>query len=259
MYMHKTKVKITAPAMLIFLGLLLFFYFFISGCDVNYQTKYPLPDIMAVGKLMKMELGCFYLPALFSPEKKYPLIVLLHGLGQTEESFLYSNAFREQADKRGYVLCAVRSEQYYWNEEITSPDIEHIRHMILALRAHFLIREDKICIFGFSAGSHFTHTMLLFNRIPLSNNRLFTAFIAGSGGSGFLMDQYREKNYIANDLKIPGYIFWGEREVPHPGEEMAEFLQAHDWDITVWAHAGHHSIDKNLVSRAFDWLDSKIP
>jgi predicted esterase len=253
MYMKKIEIKKAVPIIVLLLTL------FVLGCDIDYRARYPLPARMAVGTLMRIELGCFYLPALFSPENQYPLIVLLHGLNQTEESFLYSNSFRDQADKRGYILCAVRSEQHFWNEEITSPDIENIRHMIMAMRAHFPIREDKICIFGFSAGSHFTHTMILFNRIPLSNKKLFTAFIAGSGGSGFLMDQYREKDYIPDDLKIPGFIFWGQREVPHPGEEMAEFLLKHDWDITVKAHSGHHSLGDDLIEQAFDWLDKKIP
>ncbi|MBN1799058.1 MAG: hypothetical protein JW822_10795 [Spirochaetales bacterium] len=257
--MNKKILLKIRPVLMCLQVLLLLCAIFIIGCDVDYQTRYLLPVNMAVGKVMRLEPGCFYLPALFSPENEYPLIVLLHGLNQTEENFLYSNSFREQADKRGYILCAVRSEQNFWNEEITSPDIENIKHMIMAMRAHFPVRQDKICIVGFSAGSHFTHTMLLFNRIPLCRGKLFTAFIAGSGGSGFLMDQYREHNFIAEDLRIPGYIFWGEREVPHPGEEMAEFLRAHDWDITVYAHPGHHSIDKHLVELAFDWLDKTIP
>jgi predicted esterase len=231
----------------------------LMACNIDYQARFPLPANLAVGTLIKFEPGCFYLPAGFSPEKRYPLIVLLHGLGQTEDSFLYSNSFRRQADEHGYILCAPRSGQTFWNEDITSPDAENIRNMIMAMRGHFPVRKDKICIFGFSAGSHFTHTMLLFNRIPLSPQRLFTAFIAGSGGSGFLMDQYREHRTFPPDLKIPGYIFWGGKEVPHPGEEMAEFLREQGWDITVYQHNGHHSLDGNLVSLAFDWLDSKIP
>jgi predicted esterase len=230
-----------------------------ASCDASYRARFPLPKNLEVGRLTRIGPGSFYLPAGFTPEKKYPLIVLLHGLSQTGESFFYSNSFREQADARGYILCAPRSEQTFWNEDITSPDIETIRNLIMVMRAYFPIREDKICVLGFSAGSHFTHTMLLFNRIPWSSRRLFTAFIAGSGGSGFMMDQYREHHTFPPDLEIPGYIFWGRREVPHPGEEMAGFLRGQGWDITTYEHAGHHSLDGRLVSLAFDWLDKKIP
>jgi len=245
---------IAVPAVI---ALILFFLF--PSCNPDYRRRFPLPGLISVGKLTRLGPGSFYLPAGFSPEKQYPLIVLLHGLGQTGESFMYGNSFMEQADKRGYILCAPKSEHYYWNEDITSPDIQNIRTMILTMRAHFPIRRDKICMFGFSAGSHFTHTMLLFNRIPFSPEKLFTAYVAGSGGSGFLMDQYREHHTIPADLKIPGYIFWGRREVPHPGEEMAEFLRGQGWDITVYTHNGHHSFDGHLASLAFDWLDGKIP
>ena len=251
--------KKTTHSLIYLLIMLLLYAVFVIGCAVDYKNRYPIPEKIETGKLLKMELGSFYLPSSYSLNKQFPLIVLLHGLGQTEDSFLYSNSFREQAEKRDYILCAVKSKRYFWNEDSDSPDIKNIQHMILAMKAHFPIRKDKICMFGWSAGSHFTHTMLLFNRIPFSNHKLFTAYIAGSGGSGFLMDQHRENDYIAADLKIPGYIFWGEREVPHPGEEMAEFLRKHGWDITVRTHKGHHSIDEDLVSHAFNWLDSKIP
>ena len=67
------------------------------------------------------------------------------------------------------------------------------------------------------------------------------------------------KGRIPDRLKVPVFIFWGEMEIPHPGENLYYFLEDQGWDIAAAPHPGRHNIPEGYLDRAFDWLDETIP
>ena len=47
-----------------------------------------------------------YVPAKYDKEKKWPLVVALHGLGGNPQQFMRTRGLTQQAEKRGYVVVA---------------------------------------------------------------------------------------------------------------------------------------------------------
>ena len=86
----------------------------LPGCVSREAIKYGFPEETVPGKITRTDLGCYYLPSSYTPEKEYPLIVLLHGLGMQDGSFITAYDWLEQAEKREYVICAVRSRRINW-------------------------------------------------------------------------------------------------------------------------------------------------
>lgn len=230
----------------------------LTGCSRT-GKGYGFPVDAVSGEIHETELGCFYLPSGYSPEKKYPLIVLLHGLGTSSRMFMISNEWIPQAEKRGYILCAPKSEKYYWDDSPGCSDIGNIHRFIQIISRQYSVRRDKICLYGFSNGGHFTNIMMVYNRPWWKGRPYINAFVEGSGGSSNIMEKYMRKGKLPKRLRVPVYIFWGDREVPHPGENVSIFLKEQYWDVIVEPHPGAHELSDVYLEKAFNWLDSKIP
>lgn len=224
------------------------------SCHQGINLK-NLPDPEFIpGQIITNPLGSYYLPKGFTPEKNYPLIVLLHPMGSSHVNFFLAHDWRGQADRRGYILCAPKSRLTYWEDDGT--DGESVTRMILYMKRNFPVDHRRIALFGFSSGAHFAHTMVLLNREPVTGRKLFTAWIAGSGGPGYQWDRCFRKGRVGRRYRIPGFIFWGEQEVPPPGREIAEFLITDKWEITAAPHPGGHWIPEGYIDKAFDWFDT---
>jgi poly(3-hydroxybutyrate) depolymerase len=220
--------------------------------------EYPEIDFVP-GMITETPLGVVYLPADYSPDDEYPLLVLLHPMGTRDATFMTALEWREEADRRGYIVCSVRSRLNYWEVEEESPDREAVRTMVRFMVKNFPVQRDKICLWGFSSGAHFINTLLFDNtRFPLPGH-YFSAFVAVSGGPGFLMENAMHDGKMPRRLRVPGYIVWGESEIPPPGKKMAPFLIEQGWDITLNPHGGLHFIPEGEIGRSLDWLDEKIP
>jgi predicted esterase len=209
------------------------------------------------GQLRTNPWGCWYLPAGYTPDRKWPLIVLLHPMGSSEIRFFYSEDWITQAEKRGYILCAPKSRLSYWEDD--GSDSDTVITMILFMKKNFAVDNDAVCVFGFSSGAHFANTMVLFNRDPDTGKKLFTAWVSGSGGPGFQWDRRFRKNRVEKKWRIPGFYFWGEQEIPPPGKDLAYFLADRGWDITVRPHPGRHYIPAGMIDTTFDWFERASP
>ena len=240
------------------LSLLMLFFAVITACIVYPATKlndiydYELPDKIESGKLMRMKHGCFYLPKGFNSQSRYPLVITLHTMSTGEETFIYSNNLTDYADKRGYILLAVRATKLFWEEE---PDSHTIIKMASVIKKNLPINKKRILLTGFSSGGHFTLTMLLYNRRFFTSETLFTAFAAGGGGAGYELGIIMQNNRTP-EPRTPGYIYWGKKEPGVPGKEVSAYLLDHGWNITTEEHPGHHYVPEGGFDRIFDWFDN---
>ncbi|HRX16266.1 MAG TPA: hypothetical protein P5123_08130 [Spirochaetota bacterium] len=223
-----------------------------SATQLNDIYDYEFPDKIESGKLMRMKHGCFYLPKGYNSKKQYPLVITLHPMSTGEETFIYSNNLTDYADKRGYILLAVRATKLVWEEE---PDSGTILKMASVIKTKLPINKKRILLTGFSSGGHFTLTMLLYNRRFFTSETLFTAFAAGGGGAGYELGIMMGKNRTPNP-KTPGYIYWGIKEPGVPGKEVSEYLLNHGWNIVANEHPGHHFVPDGEFERIFDWFDN---
>ncbi len=109
-----------------------------------------------------------YVPRAYTPDKPLPLIIALHGLGQTEDSFFdsYGRVMPALAEQRGYIVAAplgYRVDGGYGVSLGGSRDAAALRSQSLSeqdvlavleqVRKHYAIDESRIFLMGHSMGA----------------------------------------------------------------------------------------------------------
>ncbi|MDA3900259.1 MAG: hypothetical protein PF637_07045 [Spirochaetes bacterium] len=211
-----------------------------------------LPETIKVGSLNRIKHGAFYLPKGYSASKLYPLIIVLHPMGATEDRLIRQFELDKIADKRGYILLAPRATKLVWEED---PDIKTILAMTNFMKNNFPIDQRRVLMTGFSSGGHFTLTMLLYNKTFFNRKQLFTAFAAGGGGAGYELGLMMERDETP-EPQVPGYIYWGAKEPGVPGKEVSRYLIEQGWDIIAHEHDGYHYVPDGEFQTIFNWFDA---
>jgi poly(3-hydroxybutyrate) depolymerase len=110
-----------------------------------------------------------YVPATFDPATSYPLVVALHGLGGTEDSFFdgYDKLFPELAEKHGYIVAAPLGYRvdggYGWgvgqppadpvtrrSQDLSEQDVMRVLQIV---RDQYKIDPSRIYLTGHSLGA----------------------------------------------------------------------------------------------------------
>ncbi len=110
-----------------------------------------------------------YVPTTYSPATPMPVIVALHGLGQTEDSFFdaYGRALPKLAEQHGYILVAPLGYRvdggYGWGVSAapTDPAARHraamseldVMESLAQVRALYNVDPDRIYLMGHSLGA----------------------------------------------------------------------------------------------------------
>lgn len=129
---------------------------------------------------------CAYVPEDYEEdgEKTYPLAVIVHG---TERGMLaYRDAFADFAEANGViVLCPLFPANICFPGDLSSykmlraGDLHYdavMLDMIEEMRERYRVAGDKVMMYGFSGGGHFTHRFLY-----LHPERLLAASIGAPG------------------------------------------------------------------------------
>ncbi len=101
------------------------------------------------------------LPEGFDPQKKYPLLIAMHGYGGEPVNF--SKAFRAAGSKKGYIVCCpyapevMGKNSFNWGE--WEPADKRIMESIAFLKAKYQIDEKRMIIAGFSQGGYYSYYM----------------------------------------------------------------------------------------------------
>ncbi|MHC5081615.1 MAG: hypothetical protein ACYTHN_21645, partial [Planctomycetota bacterium] len=146
-------------------------------------------------------------------EKKWPMIVGLHGAGDTAQNFCGS--FYRFADE-GYVICAVKSPGHAWagNEDrLVFAAIEHVQK-------EFRIDDKRISLGGFSSGSFFGMPFVF--RHP----KRFDALLAMGGGTPVAVSRDAKHLHV--------YLIAGDQDpAKGPLEAAAKQLKKKKVDVTL--------------------------
>ncbi|WP_420560612.1 phospholipase [Tepidicaulis sp.] len=121
------------------------------------------------GENEKHQRGGFslYVPEDFSPEKKYPLVVALHGGSGHGRDFVWSWLFHARA--RGLMVLAPTARTDTW--ALTGDDIDtpNIMRFLDFVKARWPIDEEKMLLTGMSDGGTFCYVSGLLEGSPFTH------------------------------------------------------------------------------------------
>lgn len=165
------------------------FLFTLSACVVN-----PAGRIKNVTELENpLNFSCIYrgeehkyyvcLPDNFDKEESHPLILMLHGYGNSAESFSLQTKFENEACPKGYVVVYLNSTQdsngnIGWNSGIDSSDkddVGFIKALAAYLQSEYNCDEKRTFAVGFSNGAFMTQ------RLAVEADDTFTAVVSVAG------------------------------------------------------------------------------
>lgn len=134
-----------------------------NGTTGDFKRHYRLD---AANEIMPYRM---YVPASYTTTRTYPLIIALHGLGGTEDSFFenYDQAFPALAERHGYIVAAPLGYRvdgsYGWGlgqppadpgvrrlQELSEADVMDV---LTRVRQQYKIDESRIYLAGHSMGA----------------------------------------------------------------------------------------------------------
>jgi poly(3-hydroxybutyrate) depolymerase len=134
-----------------------------AGRTGDLKRHYLLAE---AGEIMPYRL---YVPSTYKPGQKMPLIVALHGLGQTEDSFFqaYGGVLPKLAEERGYIVAAPLGYRVDGGYGVAlggndpGPAAARVRalsekdvlEVLARMRAQYSIDDDRLFLMGHSMGA----------------------------------------------------------------------------------------------------------
>ena len=134
-----------------------------AGKTGDFKRHYPLAS---AGEIMPYRM---YVPTAYNGSKPYPLIVALHGLGGTENSFFdnYDRAFPKLAEQRGYIVAAPLGYRvdgsYGWGvgnppadpntRRVQERSEQDVMRVLEIVRQQYKVDENRIYLMGHSMGA----------------------------------------------------------------------------------------------------------
>ncbi len=200
------------------------------------------------------------LPEHYDPQKKYPLVLFLHGRGESgndnEAQLLHgASLFLKEENRKKFPAIVVfpqNAVKYYWSNVQTvadssgkrnfyftengppSPSMQLVLGLMENLGRQYRVKEDQVYVMGLSMGGMGTFEIV--NRMP----HVFAAAVPICGGAN---------PAIAANLKNASWwIFHGDKDVvvaPEYSRKMVEAMKAKGVDVraTFYPEAGHNSWD----------------
>lgn len=175
-------------------------------------------------------------PSGIKPEKGWPVIVFLHGMGDTNvHYFEESKAWA----KLGVIAIALPGsvpamvDSFSWSAYSVEPTHKDIQACMMSPLLNGLIDKERISLFGFSQGA--AHAIGLLRTEPKS----YSAVIALSPGGK--LDQFHLPGKLDNSQPKRLYYIHGKQE-PHAPFAAAykKACETAKWQFKLMVHPGGH-------------------
>jgi predicted esterase len=180
------------------------------------------------------------------PNANFPLLVFLHGAGQSAEEML-DDYLGTAPEETGVAVLAPNSRGSSWDAIRGSfgPDVKFLNHALEVVFEKLPIDAKRIVLGGFSDGATYAISL------GLMNGDLFKGVMACS--PGFVIE--------GPPLGKPRiFISHGKRDRILPiakcGRRIAAELKADDYVVTFKEFDGGHEIPADVLSEGFRWLGS---
>ncbi|HUV37623.1 MAG TPA: prolyl oligopeptidase family serine peptidase [Patescibacteria group bacterium] len=201
-----------------------------------------------------------WIPRDFDPNRKYPLLVFLHGSASTEADIRgWENTIPE-----GFMALGPRgrgpSNFFCWDNAQTD-----IAEAIQSVKENFPIDERNIFLAGFSMGGYgvyrtFYETPGTYRAIAVFSGIPKIGFHPEAAEDAKIIDFTQAEN-IKIFRKVPVFIFHGKRDLNVSYDETERFVdQLERAGASVQFHAeadkGHESPSDETIRAFFDWVDA---
>lgn len=192
-----------------------------------------------------------FIPTSYDAKRKWPLIVVLHGMGGDENSFLNGYAkgsIKDEAEKRGYLLvCPKGRGSAAMYQGAAERDVLDV---LKETRRQFNIDENRVYLMGHSMGGYGTWS------VAVNNPDLFAALAPISGGGSPPVVAGLKK--IAH---IPWLVTHGDKDPTVSVEESRKMVKAgKDLGIKIKYNevpgGDHGNIVVPAFKEIFDWFDT---
>lgn len=142
-------------------------------CDSSPESVAPRVGVMHLPATSSHAEYALYVPETYTPARRWPLIVCLHGAYGHGHEYLWT--WLRVARSHGCLILAPKSTAQTWSLTNPAIDIGSIRAMLTALAARYQIDPGRLYLSGLSDGASFAYVL------GLSCGSLFTgvAPIAG--------------------------------------------------------------------------------
>ncbi len=140
-------------------------------CGIGLLIAGPLNHVQDFGKNPGHLNMYQYIPDDLNLQRPCPMVLILHGSGQTAHSLSRASGFNKLADSLGFI--AVYPDQPFYNNLLTSfsfyipgkmkknqGETASIRNMIFYMQETYNIDSEKVFITGMSAGGAMANVML---------------------------------------------------------------------------------------------------
>jgi phospholipase/carboxylesterase len=187
--------------------------------------------------------GTLYVPAAYHPDRPAPLLLCLHGAGQTGARAV--RALRAQADGAGLVLVGPDARGRTWDVLLGGygPDVAFIDRALAVAFARLAIDPARLAVEGFSDGASYALSL------GLANGDLFTHVLAFSPGFMAPPGQVgAPRIYVSHGTKDPIL------PIDRCSRRLVPVLRRAGYDVRYHEFDGPHTVPPEVVAEAVGWL-----
>ena len=208
-------------------------------------TRTPTLGLEPLGLSRGMRDGAIYVPPTYSDSTPSPLIVLLHGAGQSSREFTQRSP-GEFFDKDRIVVLMPDSRMPTWDVLYTGdwgPDVRFIDKAMALAFSKCRIDPAKIALAGFSDGASYALSL------GITNANLFSTILAFSPGL---------VKPAVKTGKPRIFIGHGRQDEILPiditSREIVTALREKNYPLKYEEFEGNHTMTHDEVTHAIDWM-----
>ena len=188
-------------------------------------------------------------PPVIDPERRYPLLTVLHGAGRQDE--LLCKGYRGEAAARDCLFMIPRSTDFTWDllTGANRPDLDFLEQVYAGIYARLPVDPDRQALIGYSDGASYALAL------GLSNPRRFRAVMGWAAG------------FVAIDTRLIGpddpkpriLLEHGTHDVVFPFEQVCapnvELLRRLGYEVDLRVdEGGIHWPSPAFQTTALDWF-----
>ena len=190
-------------------------------------------------------------PERIDPERRYPLLTVLHGAGRREEMLI--KAYREEPEARNALFLIPRSHHATWDLTAANdrPDLDFLEWAYDLIYRRYPVDPDRQALIGYSDGASYALS------VGLSNPGVFRAVMGWA--AGFLVVD--PSGISAEDPKPAVLLEYGTQDQLFPFERVAipmrERLEGMGYAVNFRVdEGGRHWPSGEFQPEALDWFFS---